>query len=32
MAPVETALPDLWPFVVDVVNRFCATGAIATEA
>jgi len=31
MAPVETALPGLWPFVLDVVDRFCAGGAIATE-
>jgi putative hydrolases of HD superfamily len=29
MAPVETALPDVWPFVVDVIDRFCAAGAIA---
>jgi hypothetical protein len=28
MAPIETALPTVWPFVVDVINRFCASGAI----
>ena len=30
MAPVEKTLPELWPFVVDVVDRFCESGAIAT--
>jgi putative hydrolase of HD superfamily len=30
MAPVEADLPQLWPFVVDVVDRFCATGSIVT--
>jgi putative hydrolase of HD superfamily len=29
MAPVESALPALWPFVLDVIDRFCASGAIA---
>ena len=28
MAPVETTLPDVWPFVLDVIDRFCAEGAI----
>ena len=28
MAPIETALPTVWPFVVDVIDRFCASGAI----
>lgn len=28
MAPVETALPDLWPFIRDIVERYCASGAI----
>jgi putative hydrolases of HD superfamily len=28
MAPVEAALPDLWPFILDVIDRFCASGAI----
>ena len=29
MAPVESALPGVWPFVLDVIERFCASGAIA---
>jgi putative hydrolase of HD superfamily len=28
MAPVESALPDVWPFVLEVIDRFCAEGAI----
>jgi putative hydrolase of HD superfamily len=32
MSPVQTVLPDVWPFVVDVVDRFCAMGAIAADA
>jgi putative hydrolase of HD superfamily len=28
MAPVETTLPDVWPFVLDVIERFCDSGAI----
>jgi putative hydrolase of HD superfamily len=33
MAPVQAALPNLWPFVIDVIDGFCASGAIAvTEA
>jgi putative hydrolase of HD superfamily len=28
MAPVEAALPGVWPFVLDVIDRFCASGAI----
>jgi len=28
MAPVKSALPDVWPFVVGVIDRFCASGAI----
>jgi putative hydrolase of HD superfamily len=31
MAPVQDALPDLWSFVLEVVERFCASGAIAGE-
>ncbi len=31
MAPVESALPDVWPFVVEVIDRFCALGAIVTR-
>jgi putative hydrolase of HD superfamily len=30
MAPVQAALPDVWPFVLGIVDRFCASGAIAT--
>jgi putative hydrolase of HD superfamily len=30
MEPIRTALPDLWPFIVDVVERFCSSGAIST--
>jgi len=29
MNPVQTALPPVWPFVVSVIERFCASGAIA---
>jgi putative hydrolase of HD superfamily len=29
MAPVQSALPGVWPFVLDVIDRFCASGAIA---
>jgi putative hydrolase of HD superfamily len=29
MAPIQTALPGVWPFVLDVIDRFCATGVIA---
>jgi putative hydrolases of HD superfamily len=28
MAPVEAALPEVWPFVVGVIDRFCAAGVI----
>lgn len=28
MAPVERALPDVWPFVCEVIDRYCAMGAI----
>ena len=31
MAPVESALPDMWPFVVDVIERACETGTIARD-
>jgi putative hydrolases of HD superfamily len=31
MAPVESALPEVWPFVVDVVDRSCESGAIARD-
>jgi putative hydrolase of HD superfamily len=29
MAPIRTALPDAWPFVVAVIDRFCDLGAIS---
>jgi putative hydrolase of HD superfamily len=28
MAPVQAALPAVWPFVLDVIERYCAAGAI----
>ena len=28
MAPVKDALPSLWPFVLEVIDRFCASGSI----
>jgi len=28
MEPIHTSLPELWPFIVEVVDRFCAMGAI----
>jgi putative hydrolase of HD superfamily len=31
MAPIEAALPDVWSFVLDVVERFCARGAIVVD-
>ena len=31
MAPLETALPAAWPFVLDVIDRFCRSGAIAPD-
>ena len=29
MKPVQAAMPDVWPFVESVIERFCASGAIA---
>ncbi len=29
MDPVRTALPDVWPFVVEIIDRFSASGQIA---
>ena len=29
MAPVEAALPEVWPFVQGIIDRYCALGAIA---
>jgi putative hydrolases of HD superfamily len=31
MAPIESALPDVWPTVLDVIERFCACGAIVVD-
>ena len=31
MAPVGSALPNVWPFIVGVVERFCALGAIVPD-
>jgi len=31
MAPVQTALPSLWPFVLDVIERACTAGAIVPD-
>lgn len=28
MAPIESTLPEVWPFILNVVERFCALGAI----
>lgn len=28
MAPVQASLPGVWSFVVDVIDRYCAEGAI----
>jgi len=29
MAPVQADLPQLWPFVVSMIDRFCETGTLA---
>ena len=31
MAPIEAALPDVWPHVLDVVESFCAAGVLRRE-
>jgi putative hydrolase of HD superfamily len=31
MAPIETALPGLWPFVLGVIDEGCAAGTISTD-
>lgn len=31
MAPVQLALPRLWPFVLDTIERACASGAIVRD-
>ncbi len=32
MAPIESALPDVWPVVVEIVDAFCASGLIRADA
>jgi len=32
MAPIESTLPEVWPFLLEVVDRFCALGAIVDRA
>jgi putative hydrolase of HD superfamily len=31
MAPVESAMPDVWPLVCEVIDRYCAMGAIRLQ-
>ena len=31
MAPIETALPDLWPVVAHLIEQFCESGVIRTD-
>ena len=31
MAPVQSALPSLWPYVLDVIDRACENGAIVRD-
>ena len=31
MAPIESAMPELWPTVLSVVDAFCAAGMIQTK-
>jgi len=31
MAPVQSALPTLWPYVLDVIDRACQSGAIVHD-
>jgi putative hydrolase of HD superfamily len=28
MAPIQSAMPDIWPLVIDVIDAFCASGLI----
>ena len=30
MAPIESTLPELWPFVVEIIDSFCNSGLIRT--
>jgi putative hydrolase of HD superfamily len=31
MAPVRSALPEVWPYVVDIIDRACAGGLISPD-
>jgi putative hydrolase of HD superfamily len=31
MAPIETSLTDVWPYVLDVVESFCAAGVLRRD-
>jgi putative hydrolase of HD superfamily len=31
MAPIESAMPDVWPHVIDVIDRFCQAGVIVSD-
>jgi putative hydrolase of HD superfamily len=31
MAPIQSALPRLWPLVVEIIDSFCASGLIHTS-
>lgn len=31
MAPIKATLPQIWPFVLEVIDRFCASGAIVSS-
>ena len=31
MAPIEKSLPDVWPYVLDVVESFCASGVLRKD-
>jgi putative hydrolase of HD superfamily len=31
MAPIEQSLPDVWPYVLDVVESFCASGVLLRD-
>ena len=31
MAPIETAMPEVWPTVVEIVDAFCAAGVLQSS-
>src|SRR5262249_5384661 len=31
MAPIETALPSLWPFVLETIDRYAASGVLGSD-